>query len=402
MDFHALTNKRAIAHHWASADRDKAPIVCLSRREAENERLVEAILNHGWRPVNAAITSAAHLLEMNPMLGVMSPSAENAVYAKLRRRGCHIVSWSRLPSLENACPFTVCPDHRAYGQLAAEHLAERGFRQIAYLGWMAHERLQTMYQGLQERGAELDMTVHLYDLDTTKVKRAETWWGEYEKHLKDFKSWLDQVGTPIGILTMDDRLAARCCMHCHELGLTVPVDVGILGQGNNIGICECSPVLVSSIIPDTEREIAACIDLLSRGLDGPVEGPIHVLCPPQGIALRESTDVLASVDKDVAMALRFIWRNYRKNISVDDVAQAVGMRRFQLERAFKKELDRGINEELCRRRMDVFVELLETTDELITNLCSASGFFSPAHLFRRFKRVYGMTPSQYRARMAKR
>ena len=40
--------------------------------------------------------------------------------------------------------------------------------------------------------------------------------------------------------------------------------------------------------------------------------------------------------------------------------------------------------------------MLETTDKLVTEIATATGFYDHAHFIRTFKRIVGITPSRYR------
>ncbi len=116
-----------------------------------------------------------------------------------------------------------------------------------------------------------------------------------------------------------------------------------------------------------------------------------------GIAARRSTDIIAVDDRDVATALRFIWDHYAQSaLSVDDVAAATGIHRRVLEKGFRRELGRGINQELVRTRLKAVTLRLETTDDSITDIASQSGYSRPNHLFRTFREQFSISPRQYR------
>jgi LacI family transcriptional regulator len=141
-------------------------------------------------------------------------------------------------------------------------------------------------------------------------------------------------------------------------------------------------------------EAAALLDHLMAGGSPPAE---IKRVPPRGIAARRSTDIVAVDDRDVAAALRFIWDRYALNsLSVDDIAAAAGIHRRLLEKAFRRELGRGINQELVRTRLKAVTLRLESTDDSVTDIASQTGYTRPNHLFRSFREHFGMSPSQYR------
>jgi LacI family transcriptional regulator len=120
------------------------------------------------------------------------------------------------------------------------------------------------------------------------------------------------------------------------------------------------------------------------------------MIPPSGITVRESTDVLATIEPAVTNALRFMWDNIAKDLSVDDIAEHVGLHRRKLERAFRRELKRGVNAELHRRRLEKSCELLAKTDLPVSDVSHMVGFRADDYFYRAFRRTFGATPLQWR------
>ena len=83
-------------------------------------------------------------------------------------------------------------------------------------------------------------------------------------------------------------------------------------------------------------------------------------------------------------------------LSVDDVAEEVGVSRRSLERGFRQQLGRGVNEELRRKRLERCCELLLDTDLPLSEIVSMVGLRSKAYLHRAFLKAYGVTPGHYR------
>jgi transcriptional regulator GlxA family with amidase domain len=81
---------------------------------------------------------------------------------------------------------------------------------------------------------------------------------------------------------------------------------------------------------------------------------------------------------------------------VDDIASAAFLSARQLERRFMASLDRGVNEELRRKRLEEARQLLISTDLTIAKIAPLVGFRSTTYLHRTFRAAFGMTPAQYR------
>ena len=111
--------------------------------------------------------------------------------------------------------------------------------------------------------------------------------------------------------------------------------------------------------------------------------------------------MLAVADPAVAHALRFMWDRLEQDLSVNDVADEVGVNRQKLERAFRAHLHRGVNAELRRKRLEEFSRLLLATDRPIADLAPLTGFRTMAHLHKTFRQVHGMSPRQFRREVRK-
>jgi len=111
---------------------------------------------------------------------------------------------------------------------------------------------------------------------------------------------------------------------------------------------------------------------------------------------RESTNVLATPDRAVAAALRYMWDHLDLDLSVEQIAGEVGMSSRQLARRFQQALDRTPTEELLRKRLVEAKHLLRSTDFSIADLAPMVGFRSTTYLHRTFREAFGLTPAQWR------
>jgi len=63
---------------------------------------------------------------------------------------------------------------------------------------------------------------------------------------------------------------------------------------------------------------------------------------------------------------------------------------------FSNLLDRGMNEELRRKRLEEAKHLLNSTSLTIAGIAPLIGFRSTTYLHRTSRAAFGMTPAQYR------
>ncbi len=88
--------------------------------------------------------------------------------------------------------------------------------------------------------------------------------------------------------------------------------------------------------------------------------------------------------------------NYLKPLTVDDVADAVGLHRVYAMRLFKKMSGTTIQQCVIRHRVSHAQRLLATTDKKILTVAMESGFNSATPFYTFFHRIVGQTPQKYR------
>jgi LacI family transcriptional regulator len=322
------------------------------------------------------------------------------VVRRLRELGCPVVRLGRLPHPDDDMMPAVLLDLIARGRMAAEHFEERGFKHVGYVGRNPWSDMQDLYDAFRDRAAELGCACHLLRFESQRPELPRQGpareQAKYRIRQRRFTDWLATVPKPLGLLAPSDALAGELCSMVTQAGASVPEDVAVLGVGNIVDQCECAPVTLSSIDTDFEGRGREAALLLHRLMDGEPPPSEPIMIPPRGIVVRESTDVLATPDADVARALRFIWDHLADDLSVDRIARHIGISRRTLERAFRRELNRGVNAEVHRKRLERVCELLVTTKLSVVDIAPAVGFKSKDYLHRTFRRSFNVSPRQYR------
>ena len=182
-------------------------------------------------------------------------------------------------------------------------------------------------------------------------------------------------------------------------GLRVPEDIALVGVDNDTSECELmSPPLSSVPVPWTEVGQNAA-KLVHRALSGKSLDAQRIVVSPLAVVARRSSDVLAVDDGLVSKAVAWIRANAERRLTVGMVVQTVKSGRQRLERAFRRVLDRTIQEEIRRSHVDVARRLLETTHVELKQIAQQSGFTNATLLNLAFQRELGMAPGAYRRRM---
>ena len=290
-------------------------------------------------------------------------------------------------------PF-VEGDNRAIGVLAARHFLTRGYRHFAWFPFtndpINEERREGFSETIAKEGHSLVVLPTLHELQNL------TWRGNWSRNLAKIAVGLGALPKPCAVFCYNDCAAATILSLCQEVGISVPEQVAIAGVDNDELLCESVQVPLTSVIHDLEGvgyHGAALLERLMNGEEVPTESP---RIPPKGIITRQSTDMLAVENIDVARALRHIWENYSdSNLQVSSVVGATALSRRPLEIAFKHEVGRTINHEIARIRIGKVKDLLLHTESNVREITEATGFTRPNHLHRVFKQHTGLSPLDF-------
>jgi transcriptional regulator GlxA family with amidase domain len=116
----------------------------------------------------------------------------------------------------------------------------------------------------------------------------------------------------------------------------------------------------------------------------------------ESLSLHES----GSAFQAIAKAKAHIEQHYKESINLDSLADLVGLTRFSLAKQFRQAVGISPYQYVCRVRIRNAQSLIEQ-GERPTEIAGAVGFFDQSHLAKHFKRLCGITPSQYRERFCK-
>ncbi len=282
-------------------------------------------------------------------------------------------------------------DDEQIAQLAAEHLLERGFKTFGFCGdarfnWSVW-REKHFCAHVQ---AAAGRTVHCYQPSAAAS-------GDLAAQSADLRRWLRELPKPIGIMACYDIRGQQVLDACRSAGLAVPGEVAVIGVDNDELLCDLASPPLSSVIPNAHRtgyEAAMLLDRLMAGKRVPVDAR---LIAPLGVAARQSTDVLAVDDRDVARAVQFIREHACDGINVSDVLRAAPLSRRVLEQRFQRLLGRTPREEILHVRLTRVRQLLSDTDLPLYLIAERTGFEHVEYLSVVFKRETGKTPSGFRA-----
>jgi LacI family transcriptional regulator len=208
--------------------------------------------------------------------------------------------------------------------------------------------------------------------------------------------WLASLPRPVGVFASHDPQGVQVSEVCRLSDLRVPDDVAIVGVDDDDLLCELARPSLSSVALPSEQIGVQAAALLERLMAGkrPPRGPLQL--PPCGVVVRQSSDILAIAEQDVAAAVRFIRQNGNRPIRVADVLEAVPVSRRGLERQFRTVLRRGIWEEIRRDHLERGKALLTGSELPMSEVARRAGFSDSRQLSVVFRQETGLTPTAYR------
>ena len=282
-------------------------------------------------------------------------------------------------------------DERMIARQAAEHLLERGFHAFGFIGlhgtiW-SERRLEFFTERLRESGRNCEV------FEFHPGRGEPSAWLVQEKELT---AWLRGLSQPAALMACYDVMGVRVLDACRGAGIAVPEQVAVIGVDNDPLLCTLATPPLSSVAHDLDRIGHEAAALLERMMDGESAPRDKVLVEPAGVVCRQSTDVLAIPDAQVAKALRFIREHACDGIDVDDVVRVIQMHRATLKRRFEKLLGRSPKAEIMRLQLRRVKELLRETDFTLFRIADLTGFRHSEYMSVLFKRKEGITPGQYR------
>ena len=160
------------------------------------------------------------------------------------------------------------------------------------------------------------------------------------------------------------------------------------------------PVYTSADVSETNRMIDALNNMVNNPTSPQLELMANFYFFMNGLIQSSSTRKQEAGDsvRDfyVQEAIKFIQRNYWKDISIQDIADHCNIHRSYLSRIFKASIDVTPQEFLIRCRLDVACELLKTTGNSVGEISQMVGYPNQLNFSRAFKRKMGQSPQKWR------
>lgn len=97
-----------------------------------------------------------------------------------------------------------------------------------------------------------------------------------------------------------------------------------------------------------------------------------------------------------ARVMEHLHRNYEQGLTTDQMASMAGLSVSQFERRFRRAFGTSPRQYLMRIRVENAARALVDTDQTVSEIAQACGFYDHAHFSRSFRRIMNTSPSEYR------
>ncbi|MGC9260586.1 MAG: substrate-binding domain-containing protein [Phycisphaerae bacterium] len=285
----------------------------------------------------------------------------------------------------------VMADVKQVVHLALEHFIERGFEHLAYYVCVGNRAETEKLRVFQNAVAEIGKTLHVIDCSGNP----------YNRRIQQLGQRLSELPKPLAINAQVDEFAIEVIQAALEAGLRVPQDVAVLGCDDDPLICASAPVPLSSVDNNLEGIGYTAAELLDRMMRGEKISTKLVLVPPRGVITRQSTDILAIPDADVAAAIKIIHTRYLQSLQAQSIARELHVSYTKLHRSFVHYVGHSMAKEIARRRVEHAARMLLTSKKKMLSIAWDSGFPDLSQMVKVFRRVKGTTPGAFRRAMSR-
>ncbi len=293
-----------------------------------------------------------------------------------------------LVNVENLSKITRAPsvvvDDEQVGRLVAESFIGAGFENFAYAGVTGNRFSSLRLEGYMEELKKSGKSV------TVAPK------GWVTRPLVDWEGWLRDLPQPSAVFCATDYTARRVIQACRLAGLDVPGDISVVGVGNIYRDSLFSGVPIASVeLPYFEigKEAGRVLDQYRHGY---LKKPEVFRFSPVRLLERASSRFSRVGDIVVACALDVMRSRFHESPSINSIAREVGVSRRLLEQKFQSSISSTPYRELLKTKMERACQLLEHTGKKILEISQLCGFSSQHQFSNCFKRIYTMSPRNYR------
>ncbi len=308
---------------------------------------------------------------------------------------------SRMTACRDNMRFVI-GDTRAIAKIVADFFISRGYRNFA--SFTIHPLIpaepEVIATIMPDWALKFELEKRGFTLEMCYVREHNDRIIPYDLQLSvsRLRKFLRKLPKPCACFTTNVNNSYVFYRACEEENIKVPQEIAFLANNDINEVTENTSPTTSAVageISKTGYWLAKVLDDMMKGVVVPREPR---LIEPSGIVPRQSTDILAVPDLQTAQAINFLLSNYPSQISVLDAAEHARLHPDMMNYLFKKHLKKTPGRFLRELRMNKAMELLKETNLSLGRVADETGYGSDMSFSLAFKREYGITPGEYRAK----
>ncbi len=103
-----------------------------------------------------------------------------------------------------------------------------------------------------------------------------------------------------------------------------------------------------------------------------------------------------SNSRHISACKDYIYSHLKERITIEDLADELGVSASYLSRLFKKETGDSVSAYIRRQKIEMAKNLLQYSDYSMIDIANRLSFSSQSHFIQQFREYEGMTPKKYR------
>ena len=100
--------------------------------------------------------------------------------------------------------------------------------------------------------------------------------------------------------------------------------------------------------------------------------------------------------RHISVCKEYIYSHLKERITIEDLADELGVSASYLSRLFKKETGDSVSAYIRRQKIEMAKNLLRYSDYSMIDIANRLSFSSQSHFIQQFREYTGMTPKKYR------
>ena len=287
----------------------------------------------------------------------------------------------------------IWTDNADIARKGASHLMSCGnFMSFAYVHSLpshaiwSNERADAFREALRQKGRSMTEFPASADLGS-------------ETDIAALAKFLADLPKPTAVMASFDWRATHILDACEVAELDVPRQVAVLGVDDDEFFCPFSVPPLSSVQPNFaaigEKAATELAALIAKRRGGAQR---HIHMAAAKVIARESTAPIPPATSLVRNALAFIKEHAFEGITPSEVARRLGVSRRLADLRLAELRGETLKSAIEGERLSRVRHLLKTTERSIVRIAEETGFKSTTHLSHLFRKRFGMSMLEFRAK----